>query len=136
MGNKAVVVGMKERGGKLAMRVVVTRTRGPMEAMIHANILPGTTISSDEFGSYRFLGQQGFRHIAVSHKSGRHVGAYGASTNAIEGIWAQLKRSINGTHIHVSAKHLPKYLGEHEYRHNMRDVPHLMLDRLMVSFPR
>ncbi len=47
-----------------------------------------------------------------------------------------LKRGINGTHIHVSAKHLPKYLGEFEYRWNMRLVPHLMLDRLLHSFVR
>jgi transposase-like protein len=136
MGNKAVVVGMKERGGKLAMRVVESRTRKPMEAHIHASIMPGTTISSDEFGSYRFLGEQGYRHITVSHKSGAHVGKFGATTNSIEGVWAALKRSINGTHIHVSSKHLPKYLAEHEYRHNMRHLPHLMLDRLMVSFAR
>ncbi len=42
----------------------------------------------------------------------------------------------NGTHIHVSSKHLPKYLGEFECRWNMRHVPHLMLDHLMVSFAR
>jgi transposase len=47
-----------------------------------------------------------------------------------------LKRGINGTHIHVSGKHLPKYLGEFEYRWNMRQVPHLMLDRLLHSFVR
>ena len=56
--------------------------------------------------------------------------------NAIEGFWAQLKRGINGTHIHVSGRHLSKYLGEFEYRWNMRHVPHLMLDRLMFSFSR
>jgi hypothetical protein len=36
----------------------------------------------------------------------------------------------------IDAKHLWKYLGEFEYRYNMRHVPHLMLDRLMVSFAR
>ena len=56
--------------------------------------------------------------------------------NALEGLWAQLKRGINGTHIHVSGKHLPKYLGEFEYRWNMRWTPQLMLDRLMQSFVR
>lgn len=136
MGNKAVVVGAKERGGRAQLRVVTSRTRGPMEAHIHATILPGTTISSDEFGSYRFLSEQGYRHITVSHKKGHHVGKFGATTNGIEGLWAQLKRGINGTHIHVSQKHLPKYLGEFEYRHNMRHLPHLMLDRLLVSFAR
>lgn len=136
MGNKTVVVGIKEKGGKLSMKVVASRTRGPMEAHIHANIAPGTTIHSDEFGSYRFLSQQGYVHHTVSHKAGKHVGKHGATTNGIEGVWAALKRGINGTHIHVSGKHLPKYLAEFEYRHNMRDVPHLMLDRLMVSFVR
>ena len=65
-----------------------------------------------------------------------YVSATGCTVNSIEGFWAMLKRGINGTHIHVSAKHLPKYLGEFEYRWNMRHCPHLMLDRLMHSFVR
>jgi hypothetical protein len=56
--------------------------------------------------------------------------------NALEGYWSMLKRGISGTHIHVSAKHLPKYLGEFEYRWNTRQVPHLMLGGLMYSFTR
>ena len=27
-------------------------------------------------------------------------------TNSIEGYWSLIKRSIRGTHVHVSAKHL------------------------------
>lgn len=53
-----------------------------------------------------------------------------------EGFWTQVKRGINGTHIQVSAKHLPKYLGELEHHWNMRQAPHLMLNRLMFSFAR
>jgi transposase len=58
------------------------------------------------------------------------------STNSIEGFWAAVKRGINGTHIHVSSRHLAKYLGEFEFRHNMRQAPHLMIGRLMTSFAR
>jgi hypothetical protein len=47
-----------------------------------------------------------------------------------------LKYGIAGTHIHVSAKHLPTYLREFEYRWKMRAVPHLMLDRLPHCFSR
>jgi hypothetical protein len=54
----------------------------------------------------------------------------------LEGFWAQLKRGINGTHIHVSAKHLPKYLGEFEFRHNRRHRPETMLTELLLSFQR
>jgi transposase len=45
----------------------------------------------------------------VSHGTGEHVvGTH--NVNALEGFWSQLKRGIVGTHMHVSAKHLPKYL--------------------------
>lgn len=134
--NKAVVVGMKERGGKVVTEVVTSRHRAPMEAMILSKVLPGATVSTDEFGSYRRLDDLGFDHMTVRHNAGQFGSHNGAGTNSIEGYWAQLKRGINGTHIHVSSKHLPKYLGEFEYRHNMRHLPHLMLDRLLVSFPR
>lgn len=135
-GNKAVVVGMKERGGKVITEVVTSRHRAPMEAMIQHHVMPGATVSTDEFGSYRRLDDLGFDHMTVRHNQRQYTAHNGAGTNAIEGYWAQLKRGINGTHIHVSQKHLPKYLGEFEYRHNMRHLPHLMLDRLLVSFAR
>ena len=79
---------------------------------------------------------RGYRHVTVNHGKGQYTGAGDASVNSLEGFWAALKRGINGTHIHVSERHLPKYLGEFEYRHNMRHLPHLMIDRLMHSFPR
>lgn len=130
MGNKTVVVGMLERGGELITRVTHSRTRHHMHAMIQHHVLPGTTINTDEMGGYKDIAHKGYRHVKVNHSKGQ----YGAGVNALEGFWAQLKRGINGTHIHVSRKHLPKYLGEFEYRHNMRHVPHLMLDRLLASF--
>ena len=135
-GNKAVVVGMKERGGRVVTKVVTSRHRAPMEALIAQNVLPGATVSTDEFGSYRRLDSLGYDHMTVNHNARQYATHNGAGTNGIEGYWAQLKRGINGTHIHVSAQHLPKYLAEFEYRHNMRHLPHLMLDRLMVSFAR
>jgi hypothetical protein len=44
------------------------------------------------------------------------------------------QRGINGTHVHVGGKHLPKDLGEVEYRWTMRHVPHLRFDQLLHSF--
>jgi transposase len=135
-GNKTCVVGLLERDGELITRVVGRRTKEAMRGVIMSHVLPGTTVNTDEFGGYKDLGECGFRHVTVNHKAGEYARSCGAGVNAIEGFWAQLKRGINGTHIHVSGKHLPKYLGEFEYRWNMRQVPHLMLDRLMFSFAR
>lgn len=131
-----VVAGALERGGDVVTAVVPNLRRETLQSFIAANVLPGGQIHTDELASYRGLHMRGFRHMTVNHSAGEYVGYQGASANGLEGFWAQLKRGINGTHIHVSARHLPKYLGEFEYRHDMRAVPHLMLDRLMTSFPR
>jgi len=136
LSNKKVVLGMLESGGELVTRVVPDTKRGALRPHIAAHVLPGTIIHTDEKRSYNGLCLSGFRHQTVNHKSGEYVSASGVTVNAIEGFWAMLKRGINGTHIHVSPKHLPKYLGEFEYRWNMRSVPHLMLDRLLFSFVR
>jgi len=135
-GNKTCVVGMLERDGELITRVAKRRTKEDMHGLIQSYVLPGTTVHTDEFGGYKDIGQCGYRHVKVDHKAGHYADASGAGVNAIEGFWAQLKRGINGTHIHVSGKHLWKYLGEFEYRWNMRSVPHLMIERFMYSFVR
>lgn len=133
---KAVVMGMLERGGDVKTAVVPNQRRATLTPLIDASVIPGGAVHTDELRSYLGLHKRGHRHMTVNHSAHEYVGFQGASTNAIEGFWAAVKRGINGTHVHVSQKHLSNYLGEFEYRHNMRQVPHLMLGRLMVSFAR
>ena len=133
MENKAVVLGMLHKGGELVTRVVRDRKKVSVLPVIQNFVLPGTHIHTDEGSSYRSLGGRGYRHSWVNHSANEYARG-GVSVNQLEGFWGMLKRGINGTHIHISAKHLPKYLGEFEYRWNMRSVPHLMLDRLIHSF--
>jgi hypothetical protein len=40
------------------------------------------------------------------------------STNQTETYFSQLKRSIDGTHHHVSVEHLPRYLAEFDFRYS------------------
>ncbi len=134
-GNKTAVVGMMERGGEIVTRVVQRRTKQAMRAVILDTVMPGTTLNTDEFGGYKDIDQSDYRHIKVNHNAGQYAcTATGATVNGIEGFWAQLKRSINGTHIHVSGKHLWKYAKEAEYRFNRRDTPSLMLPELLSTF--
>lgn len=42
------------------------------------------------------------------------------TTNTAEGLFANLKRQIYGTHHHTSRKHLPRYLDEYDYKYNTR----------------
>jgi transposase-like protein len=135
-GNKTAVLGMLEKGGELITRIVPNVREANLVPVIHQHVLRGSHIHTDALLSYQNLGKQGYRHSKVRHQVGEYVGSDGQTVNRIEGFCAMLKRGINGTHIHVSAKHLPKYLGEFEYRWNMRHCPQLMLDRLMHSFAR
>ncbi len=45
-----------------------------------------------------------------------------AHINTAEGVFSQLKRSIDGTHHHVSAYHLHRYVSEFDYRYNTRKI--------------
>jgi transposase-like protein len=134
--NKMLVLGMMERGGNLVTKIIPDRKRASIWPAVSESVAPGSILHTDELASYGSISLRGFRHQTVNHSEGTYVSPKGVTVNGIEGAWSALKRGINGTHIHVSAKHLSKYLGEFEYRHNMRHVPHLMLDRLMVSFSR
>ena len=73
--------------------------------------------------------------MTVNHGAGEYVGFGGATVNAIEGFWRHLKKSIEGTHTSVSAKHLGTYAKEFEYRFNRRNAPASMLPELLSVFP-
>jgi transposase-like protein len=135
VAGKMTVIGMLECGGELVTRVVDGNGKHHLLPAIQEHVLPGSTVHTDHLRSYMKLADMGYKHERVNH-SYEYVSKTGCTINTLEGFWNILKRGISGTHIHVSEKHLPKYLGEFEYRWNMRDVPHLMLDRLLHSFVR
>ncbi|MXP09535.1 IS1595 family transposase [Pseudoblastomonas halimionae] len=135
-GNKTAILAMLQRGGNVITRVIPNRGKVTLEGHIFENVKPHTEIHTDEFSSYGDIGDfKGYWHHTVNHSAGEYVRG-NVSTNGVEGFWAQLKRGISGTHIHVSAKHLSKYLGEFEFRHNRRNRPETMLSELMLAFQR
>jgi len=133
--DKTVVLGMVERGGEVITRVVGGRGEWFVVPHIAANVVQGARIATDEARAFYNLADEGFRHGTVNHSAKEYVRG-DVHTNTIESFWSRLKASIRGTHIHVSAHHLPKYLGEFEFRFNLRRSPHLMFDLLLLAFPK
>lgn len=133
--NKSIVLGMVERGGEIITRVVNTRKEGHVVPHIIANVKRGTQVYSDESSTFAKLDREGFHHDHVNHES-REYARGPVHTNTIEAFWLWLKNSIAGTHVWVSGKHLPSYLGEFEFRFNLRKNPHLMFPLLLQAFPR
>lgn len=134
MQNKTVILGMVERGGEVVTKVVPNNRRSSLQPPIVQTIVRGTEIHTDAARSYQELWRSGYRHHSVNHNNGEYVTPYGCHTQTIEGFWSQLKRSITGTHIHVSGKHLWKYAKEAEYRFNRRDRAGTMFSELVSTF--
>jgi predicted RNA-binding Zn-ribbon protein involved in translation (DUF1610 family)/transposase-like protein len=132
MENKTVVFGMLQRDGRVIAGPVPNRRKGTLEPIIQRNVTRGSMISTDEHGAYRDLAGIGYKHGTVNHRKDEWVDGI-THTNSLEGHWGQIKRSIRGTHIHVFAKHLWKYVAEFNYRRNMRHSHSAMFSKLLVS---
>jgi transposase-like protein len=131
---KTIVFGMVERAGNLMTKVIDNASRKTIEPIIAANIAKGATMSTDEWVAYDRLDRMGYTHGRVNHGTGEYVRGT-IHTNTIEGFWSHFKCSVKGTHRAISKKHMAKYLGEFEFRFNLRhDTSDQMLDRLLKAF--
>ena len=54
------------------------------------------------------------------HAAGQYVKAGDVHTNAMENFWTLLKRSLKGTYVSVTPKHLEPYCNEQVFRFNER----------------
>jgi transposase len=136
--NKTIVMGIVERDapgfvGTLRAGPVPNDSASSLEPVVAENVEPGSFVSTDEHKAYKGLASLGYRHATVTHSAGEYVKGE-THTNTLEGHWSLLNRSIRGTHVHVSAKHLWKYVAEFSYRRNFRHSHEAMFNRLVVSF--
>jgi len=81
--------------------------------------LRNITLWTDSANAYNRLSKHVARHEKVNHHQGEYV-KRGAGTNKAENYFSQLKRSIDGTHHHVSKVHLQRYLNEFDFRFSTR----------------
>jgi hypothetical protein len=78
-------------------------------------------IATDENTAYDDLWVN-FPHGSVNHSAKQYVvGAI--HTNTIEGFWSIFKRGIVGSFHKVSAKYMPLYVAEFQFRYNNRHNP-------------
>jgi transposase-like protein len=76
-----------------------------------------TWLYTDEHKGYTAIAPRMAGHEAVNHSAGEYTRG-NVSTNLVEGYFSQLKRSLDGTHHHVSTEHLARYLTEFDYRYS------------------
>lgn len=115
--DKEIVFGMVERGGKVKVQHVRSRSGEELQAHIRECVEAGAAIFSDELSSYEGLGDD-YRHDIVNHAVEYVRG--NTHTNTIENFWALLKRGLHGTYISVEPFHLFRYIDEQAFRYNNR----------------
>ena len=127
-GNKAVIVGAYQRGGKIILKVVKSRKAADLKAFIKEAVHhDAEAIYTDEWAAYNGLADHNPRHETVNHAAGEYVRGE-VTTNGIENVWGLFKRAVVGTFHHMSVKHLDAYLDELEWRFNNRENPWLFRD--------
>jgi transposase-like protein len=124
---KTPVLGIVARGGDLKALPVDNLRKATIMPHITETVEKGARVSTDEFPSYNALKYAGYEHNCVCHAAQEYVNG-DTHTQNIEGFWARLKLSIQGTHVWVSRKHLHKYVNEFGFRYNNRKEPALMFD--------
>ncbi len=120
--DKTAVVSLVQRGGTVRSRVVKQKISGAtLGPILREQIAADATLMTDSFGGYFHPGKEFAAHETVNHLAGEYVRG-NAHTNTVEGYFSQLKRSIDGTHHHVTPEHLHRYVGEFDFRYNTRKI--------------
>ena len=115
---KEIVVGAVERKGNVVARVIASTDTDTLDAFVRQAVAENVElIATDEHAGYRKLGD--LKHRIVRHAGGQYVDGI-VHTQTIDGFWSLLKRGIMGTFHKVSAKYLPLYVAEFEFRYNNR----------------
>lgn len=119
---KAAIVALVERGGRVRSWPIANITADTLQGAIRDHVSPKAAIQTDQLVSYRGVGKwfEG-GHATVNH-SKHEYSRDGVSTNEAESYFALLKRGITGSFHSVSKTHLHRYCDEFSYRWNERMV--------------
>lgn len=136
-GKTPVLTLVNRETGEARSRVIPDVTGATLRKAIAEQVdMAATTLITDESKGYIVLGREMAAHKTVNHSEDEYV-RYEAgeviTSNQAENFFSQLKRSVDGTHHHVSAFHLPRYLAEFDFRYSTRKLSDTARMRLLMT---
>ncbi len=118
LSDKAIVLGMVERGGRIDAEVILFSGAGDIRPRVYDNVKAGSTLYTDGFTVYQTMPQ--YDHAWVDHKAEEWVRG-DVHTQTIEGFWAIMRGGLRGVYRGaVSKKHLQSYVNEYAFHYNYR----------------
>jgi hypothetical protein len=116
---KTAVIGAVTRKGTVIARVLDSVTKDVCQSFVREMVSNKVSLlASDEHRGYSSLTE--YPHKTVMHSAREYV-CGSVHTNTIEGFWSIMKRGIVGSYHKVSAKYLPLYVAEFQFRYNNRN---------------
>ncbi|MGA8611439.1 MAG: IS1595 family transposase [Xanthobacteraceae bacterium] len=121
-GGKVAIIGAVERKGNVVTRVLRTVDGVSIANFINEAVSEKVSLlATDAWRGYKPLDDK-YPHESVDHHRKQYVvGA--VHTNTIEGFWSIFKRGVVGTFHKMSAKYMPLYVAEFQFRYNNRMNP-------------
>ncbi len=119
---KTPIIGAVERQGNVVARVLKRVTSQAMLDFVSEAVSNKVSLlaTNSWVGYSDYL--RHFPHAMVDHSKHQYVvGA--VHTNTIEGFWSIFKRGVVGTFHKMSAKYIPLYVAEFQFRYNNRFNP-------------
>jgi transposase-like protein/polyhydroxyalkanoate synthesis regulator phasin len=116
----AVLTLVSKSSGEARSRVVPNVDGRNLRRVVQRNVHHSAVLHTDSAAAYRSFAHLLAGHETVNHHEGEYVRDGKISTNQAENYFSQLKRSIDGTHHHVSEEHLPRYLAEFDFRYSTK----------------
>jgi transposase-like protein len=117
---KAIVVGAVRRKGNVVARVIENTRAGTLEKFVRETVSHKVSLlCTDKWVGYKHLNREFPQHGTIDHAVGQYV-CGSIHTQTIEGFWSLVKRGVVGTFHKVSAKYLPLYVAEFQFRYNNR----------------
>ena len=119
-GNKTIVFGMIERGGRVRSQVVPGVWADTLKPIMISNIdTSRSRLMTDGHKVYTKIRHE-MQHDVINHDVEYVRG--NVHTQGIENFWSLVKRGIIGTWHHVGVPYLNQYLREFDYRFNRRKI--------------
>jgi hypothetical protein len=121
LSTKTPIIGAVSRKGNVVARVLDHISKEAAQTFVREMVSNKVSLlATDESRVYNGLTE--YNHQTVDHHRKQYVvGA--VHTNTIEGFWSIFKRGIVGSFHKVSAKYMPLYVAEFQFRYNNRHNP-------------
>ena len=120
-GEKRVIFGLVERGGKAHTFHINQATAWEVRKIIVKNASRDSELHTDESRIYTYLGKEFDAHKTVVHSKLEYVRG-NVHTNTVESVWSVFKRGMKGVYQHCGEAHLHRYLAEFDFRYNNRSA--------------